>query len=95
MTGKLAKFTEDDYRVILTDLADGVPLTKSWGGNRPGKTLFHRKVATDAQFAQDYSRALALRASKNCKNLRNRGPTRSLPHRPAKRMLRNQRIKMA
>lgn len=62
MTGRIAKFTEEDYRAILADLADGTPLAKSWGGNRPGKTLFHRKVATDAAFAQDYSRAMVMRA---------------------------------
>ena len=62
MTGKLTKFTEEDYQSILKDLAEGVPLSKSWGGERPGKTLFHRKVATDAAFAQDYSRAMVMRA---------------------------------
>ena len=62
MSGRLAKYSDDDYQAILTDLANGVPLSKSWGGTRPGKTLFHRRVAENPAFAQEYDRAMVLRA---------------------------------
>jgi hypothetical protein len=62
MSGRIAKYDDSDYQAIITDLANGVPLNKAWGGTRPGKTLFHRRVAESAAFAQEYDRAMVLRA---------------------------------
>jgi hypothetical protein len=62
VAGRLTKYDDSDYSAIIDDLSAGVPLNKAWGGTRPGKTLFHRRVAENAAFAQEYDRAMILRA---------------------------------
>ena len=62
MAGRLTKWTEQDFQAILTDLADGVPLSKALGGKRPGRTSLFKKIAEDGDFARAYDRAQTSRA---------------------------------
>ena len=63
MSGRLVKYSDSAYQDIIRDLADGVPLQKAIGGdNRPGRTMFYRKIAEDADLARDYDRAMVMRA---------------------------------
>jgi hypothetical protein len=63
MSGRIAKYSDEAYQDIIRDLADGVPLHKAIGGdNRPGRTMFYRKIAENAELARDYDRAMVMRA---------------------------------
>jgi len=62
VSGRLPKWTEQDFQAILDDLAAGVPLNKALGGSRPGRTTVFKKLAEDADFARAYDRALISRA---------------------------------
>jgi hypothetical protein len=63
MSGRIAKYSDEAYQAILTDLAAGVPLSQAIGGeNRPGRTMFYRRVAENPEFAKEYDRCLVMRA---------------------------------